>query len=265
MIYLENLGRRTIQLGFSFRRLFRFQDSPPPPSPISRFAEFGKGASGWIHDLSNPLTVISLSMEQLKNDVRIRNTKAKKHIETALKASRKMRLFLSTAKKQLGEKEMKIKFNIIDEIGSSIKLLRSMLKKSNVKIKFRSERAVFIYGDEIKFFRIISNIISNAVDSYASFLPHQNKMIIIRATSDREIVTISIRDFGCGIQKHLHKKIFEPFYSTKQKHEGAAGLGLSIVKNIVENDFKGKIKLWSAPGRGSIFKIIIPNKPRVLE
>ncbi len=256
MIYPEKLGRRNIQLGSWLRRLFGFTDTPPPH--ISRFAEFGRGASGVIHDLSNPLTVINLSIEQLRNDVRIKRTKARKHIETALRASRKMKLFLSTAKKQLGEQVIKTQFDTRAEIEGVIKLLRPMSKKSNIKIKFRSHRAVFILGDQIKFFRIISNIVSNAIDSYALFPPHQNKVIIIRTKNDKKTAIISIRDFGCGIAKHLHKVIFEPFYTTKRQHEGAAGLGLSIVKNIVENDFKGKIKLDSMPGRGSTFKIIIP-------
>ncbi|MEK7607625.1 MAG: HAMP domain-containing sensor histidine kinase [Patescibacteria group bacterium] len=254
MIYLEKLGRRTREFRSSLRRLFGVKDTPPY---ISRFAEFGRGASGVIHDLSNPLTVISLSMEQLKNDVRIRGRDAQKHIETALRASRKMKLFLSTAKQQLAEKEIRTRFDVIEEIQSVIKLLRPISKKSDIKIKYRSHKAVFIFGDEIKFFRIVSNIVSNAIDSYVLFPGQQNKLIIIRVKNDKKNLIISIRDFGCGIPKHLHKAIFEPFYTTKQKHEGTAGLGLSIVKNIVENDFKCKIKIDSTTGRGSTFKIIM--------
>ena len=106
---------------------------------------------------------------------------------------------------------------------------------------------------------MVANLVSNAVDSYVSFPSNQNKLVIIRIKSDRKTVRLSVRDFGCGIPKHLHKTIFEPFYTTKQKHEGVAGLGLSIVKNIIENDFSGKIKVESVPGRGTVFTIIIPK------
>lgn len=261
MLYSTNITRRNPDFRSWFRRLFRLGE-PPPHS--SHFAEFGAAASGILHDLSNPLTVLRMSIEHLKNDVRLRNTRARKHIEAAFRAERKMALFLSSAKKQLGRRIEK-PFDAAREIRNSVKLLHAFCRKSNVKIKFRSKRAVFICGDSLKFFRVVSNIIANAVDSYATFPAHQNKIIIVRIKQDREEIIISIRDFGCGIPKHLHKKIFEPFYSTKQKHEGAAGLGLSIVKNLIENDFDGKIKLDSAPGRGSVFKIIMPNRSKALE
>ncbi|MDO8579579.1 MAG: HAMP domain-containing sensor histidine kinase [bacterium] len=255
MIYPENTTRRN-QFGSFLRRLFGSADTPPPH--FSKFAEFGKGASGIIHDLSNPLTVLSLSIEQLRN-AGIENRKARKYIETAERASRKMKLFLSDVKRQLSDKETKKRFDASFEIKGAIKLLRSIARESKVKIKFRPNQAVFLCGDQVKFWRVVSNIISNAVDSYADFPPNQNKLVIVRIKKDRKTVRLSVRDFGCGIPKHLHKAIFEPFYTTKQKHEGVAGLGLSIVKNIIENDFAGKIKVESIPGRGSTFTFVIPK------
>jgi signal transduction histidine kinase len=239
-----------------FRRLFQTKvvsPSPVPP-PISSI----------IHDLSNPLTVLNLSLEELKSNHHIRDARDKRHIDTAFRASKKMSLFLSTIKRQLSEKKIRTCFDARIEIQGAIKILRNISKKMNVKIKYRSPRAVFICGDEVKFFRVVSNIISNAIESYISFPIEKNKIVVVKVMNEKKTLVISIRDFGCGIPKHLHKSIFEPFYTTKQRHEGAGGLGLSIVKNIVENDFKGKIKLESTPGKGSIFKIIIPNYLPVL-
>ncbi len=256
MTHIENIGRRNFQFGSILRRLFGLADTPPPE--LSRFAEFGKGASGIIHDLSNPLTVLSLSIEQLRNSG-IEDKQAKKHIETASRASRKMKLFLSTARRELSDKKTKDQFDACCEAESAIKLLRPLARKSNVKIKFRPPRAVFLCGDQVKFWRVVSNLVSNAVDSYTSFPADRNKVVIIKIRSDKKATRLSVRDFGCGIAKHLHRAIFEPFYSTKQKREGAAGLGLSIVKNIVENDFGGRATVESVPGRGSTFTLTIPK------
>jgi two-component system, NtrC family, sensor kinase len=261
MIYAKFRRQRTIDPKAMFRRLFGLDDRPDESLHLNRFAEFGRGASGIIHDLSNPLTVINLSIEQLYSNRQIRSSEAKKHLETALRASRKMKSFLITAKKQLGHTEVQTKFNASEEIRGVAKILRHVAKKYEVKIKFRSQRAVFISGDEIKFFRVISNIVSNSIDAYARTHTDRNKVIIIRLKSDKNSISVSVKDFACGIPKHFQKTVFEPFYTTKQKHEGAAGLGLSIVKNIVEHDFGGKIKLESTPGRGSMFKIIFPQKP----
>ena len=73
-------------------------------------------------------------------------------------------------------------------------------------------------------------------------------------------VLISIKDTGIGMPLNIQRKIFEPFYTTKDIGKGT-GLGLSISYSIIE-DHGGVITVKSEPGKGTEFEIIIPLKQK---
>jgi len=78
-----------------------------------------------------------------------------------------------------------------------------------------------------------------------------------------DFVRISVQDTGCGIPKELLSKIFEPFFSTKEKGKGT-GLGLSVVYGIVKNH-NGWINAYSEPQQGTAFKIYLPVSVSLLQ
>jgi len=69
-------------------------------------------------------------------------------------------------------------------------------------------------------------------------------------------VTLEVRDTGCGIGEADRKRIFDPFFSTKEPGRGT-GLGLFISSEIVR-DHRGRIELDSVEGRGSTFRVVLP-------
>ncbi|MFY9397546.1 MAG: PAS domain S-box protein [Desulfomonilia bacterium] len=69
-------------------------------------------------------------------------------------------------------------------------------------------------------------------------------------------VRIVVRDTGEGMDKKTLERIFEPFFTTKKKGEGS-GLGLSVVHGIVR-EHGGAVTVWSRPGRGSVFSVLLP-------
>ncbi len=91
---------------------------------------------------------------------------------------------------------------------------------------------------------LLGNLLSNAIK-----FSHTGGHILLNATSDKEMTTVSVRDFGLGLTQEQKERIFEPFYKAdKSRHElESSGLGLSICKRIVENH-GGKI--WAeSPGQ----------------
>ncbi len=70
-------------------------------------------------------------------------------------------------------------------------------------------------------------------------------------------VCIHVNDNGPGIPEALQQRIFDPFFTTKNAEEGT-GLGLSVTKNIIDR-YQGAVTLWSEPGKGSRFSVLLPQ------
>jgi signal transduction histidine kinase len=80
-----------------------------------------------------------------------------------------------------------------------------------------------------------------------------------------EYLLLAVADNGCGIPPELQEKVFDPFFSTKSADRGrGSGLGLSIVQTIV-SDHVGRVVLESEVGKGTVFKVYLPVKPRWMD
>ncbi|GEM_PF-2557211 len=112
------------------------------------------------------------------------------------------------------------------------------------------EDVMNLKGDPAQFLEIFQNLFINARDVLGS-----GGRVEIKAENAEEFIKISISDNGPGIPEEILPHIFEPFFTTK---EGGTGLGLFIVKNIVEN-YGGKIEVYSEKGRGTTFVLYLPG------
>ena len=106
--------------------------------------------------------------------------------------------------------------------------------------------------------QVFLNIINNSIQSIqakANGSPYQGK-IWISTKKYKKYILINIKDNGVGMNEKTRKRIFEPFYTTKDVGDGT-GLGLSISYGIIEQH-KGKIEVRSQEGKGAEFLIILP-------
>lgn len=233
--------------------------SPQQSLELHRFAEFGKLSSGIFHDLLNPLTTVLLTVEHIQNQGELKNPESILHIKQAVRASKRIKDFIHTAQKQLDVTGVQKIFSLEHEVRDAIDLLSYKSHKMGVEIITKLNQTTLIYGNSVKFFQICVNLISNAIDSYSDHSNNAPKHIIVLVDTDESDIRLSIQDFGKGIAPHLHQKIFEPFYTTKPKHQGL-GIGLSATRNAIEQDFAGRMELESSLGRGSTFTVCIPLK-----
>lgn len=140
----------------------------------------------------------------------------------------------------------------IDEVCN---ILTPALNKKHITIEKHVEQITFV-ADYIKIQQILFNLIGNAIK-----FSHQNGKIVIFTQSTDKDILIKIQDFGIGIDKKFHKKIFNKFYQVENpmsKTETSTGLGLTIAKEFIKLH-NGKIKLESESHKGSTFTIIIPK------
>lgn len=196
-------------------------------SELHRLAEIGKLSHGFIHDLANHITVMSLSLEAMKKHIRGRD------IQCHFSPEKKIRELVELFKHKAGQRNISLSVSV----GTEAKNMR-------------------VCGSRLRFNQLFSNLISNAIDA-------SGKSIKIEIKKKNDCAVISVADDGSGINPKIREKIFEPFFTTKPKNKGM-GLGLSTSKEIVEQDFSGTISVKSAIGKGSTFIVTLcpPNPNR---
>lgn len=113
------------------------------------------------------------------------------------------------------------------------------------------ERAGAIEADEELLYRVVSNLVLNAVDA----MPEGGTIMMATYAKNDEVV-IEVRDNGVGMTPEESARLFTPYYTTKQH---GTGLGLAIAQSVV-SDHHGTITVASEPGKGSAFEIRLPRK-----
>lgn len=239
-------------------------------SQLYHFAEFGRLASGLFHDLVNPLTVVSFNLEELNERAKEKRSQALMDIasilQQAIDGTRRMQIFVESVRKQIQQQETMTIFSVENEINQVIQLLSFKAKEQGVRLVFSPTCSVSTYGDSVKMYKVISNLVSNAIDAYDGIGDtHESGLkrdIVITLLEKDGMVTVRAQDWGKGVSKEIASKIFEPFFTTKSIDKGT-GLGLSICKNIIENDFSGHIYVKSKPKQGTIFTFEFPLRKNV--
>ncbi len=152
--------------------------------------------------------------------------------------------------------------NIDDLAEEVIQILQPSLKKENIRVEMhKNGQAPIITGDAGKLQQVILNLIVNAIHACSD----SGRGSIIIRTGTRPCLKgrygmcafLEVEDTGSGMEANVKNKIFEPYFSTKDKTREGTGLGLFVVYNIVRSH-GGKIKVWSRPGKGSRFSLYFP-------
>ncbi len=219
---------------------------------LAKAAEFGRLAQGLFHDLMTPLTSIILHTEKLED-----SQEMQKGLEKAQEASRRMAVYAQDIRKSLSnEGDMKL-CDLGKELDSVLHLLSYRARMENVDIKVTGQPGCVWTGNLIKMRQVFSNLISNAIDSFAKLENIAHKKVTISLKKDASSYTLIIKDNGSGIPPQNLERIFDPFFTTKSRDKGT-GIGLTTVKSIVETDLRGNIKVESSLGKGSTFTVVFP-------
>ena len=154
-----------------------------------------------------------------------------------------------------------IKFDFCDTdlndlVENNVKMNSLIANQKNIKIAFEPwDGTLIVHIDKDYFQLVLNNLLSNAIK-----FSHLNTTIVVRTWLASNSVNISIHDQGMGILPDDLNRIFEPYNKGKNKptgKESSTGLGLSIVKGIIERH-NGNITVESTPEAGSKFTISLP-------
>ena len=227
----------------------------------ARFIEFGKISSGLFHDIINHINFLFLNIEKATEAGEKELSETREYLKQANENKAALAEYIEDAKKQFQNQKIESLFSVKKEISSVAKILGYKLKTEKVDMRLMGDSDIITYGNSVRFNHVITNIVLNAVDAYETSNRKEKEIIIILEKRDGKAI-FSIKDQAGGIPEEIRDKIFDPFFTTKGPQKGA-GIGLTTVKNTVEEDFGGTIEMETVSGRGTKFIIEFPirNEP----
>ena len=229
----------------------------------------GTLAGGIAHDFNNILTAI-LGYSDLAAYLLPAESPVREHIKAVSRAGIRAKDLVKQILAFSRQAEQARKpIEISPVVKEVLKLLRASLPTT---IEIRQEIGAglgAVLADPTQIHQILLNLCANAADAMepaggqltVELCAHQGALP--GALDDQEFtdswVRLSVRDTGKGIPLGSIERIFDPFYTTKEKGKGT-GLGLSVVHGIVQSH-DGKITVESTPGLGSTFHVFFPVVP----
>ncbi|MGV8905967.1 MAG: ATP-binding protein [Acetobacterium sp.] len=151
----------------------------------------------------------------------------------------------------------KTNLNLVLLLSDVVEQMQIKASQSDVDINYRSDALPEVLGDYDRLQQVFINIIHNAI-KYSN----SGDIIDVISTLENDHIVVSIRDYGPGISEIEQKRIFNAFYRVEEDRsrgsgEGGSGLGLYIVKQILEKH-EGKIEIVSQVGEGTNIIVTIP-------
>jgi len=228
---------------------------------LYRFIEFGKLAGGLFHDFMTPLNLVSLNLENINEESKFGEKKQVKNIEKylqdAMYGTQRLETFIGIARKQLQDTNHLQHFSLSEETEHVVKLFHYNSTIAKVDIQYTWKGKLDHYGNPLKYNQIITNLLSNALDAYKEDKKVKKKKIItIKLYEKNGEIFLIVSDNGIGMKQKDIKNIFEPLFTTKETDH--MGLGLYLIKEIIQKDFKGSILVKSKPLEGTTFFISFP-------
>jgi signal transduction histidine kinase len=217
-----------------------------------RTMAIGQMARVIVHDLRSPMTSIRGLAELL-----LRRSgpddPARKHLSTIVAEADRLSgltddLLQFTREGTSGSRSI---VRLSDVVQQTLAPLRERLERCRVEVTQSLDDEAHLSVDRDRLVRAIHNLLSNSLDA----MPDGGTLFVGCARSGARCI-LSVRDSGCGMERSVRERIFDPFY-THDKRNGT-GLGLAIVRAVVE-EHQGSIRVESAPGKGTTVFVDLPG------
>lgn len=204
------------------------------------------------HELKTPLATMLVNLDVLDMEEKASAAQMERVLSIVRTNTERMIRLVDNLFQLTTEKSSEMCEEVpVDEMFAEIlEELSAQLNAKHLSVSLSSLSGIKLTGNRTMLYRAMSNLVENAAK-----YNRENGSIFISASQQQEDVIIKIADTGIGIPKEECERIFEPFYRVDQSRSrsiGGAGLGLALVKDIVEKH-RGTIQVHSRAGQGSEF------------
>ena len=223
---------------------------------MQRLTALGELVSTTTHEFNNVLmTILNYAKMGMRHRDDATRDKALDKIYTAAERANKItNSVLGMARNRSNQFETTDMVKLIEQ---TMVLLERELNKYRISVELQIEEVPQIQAIGNQLQQVLLNLLINARQA----MPDGGQLIV-RLYADDKFVNLAVRDFGTGIPQDKLKKIFQPYFSTKdgpdESGKGGTGLGLASCKNIIEAH-GGKIRVESMVGKGTCFTLKLPT------
>jgi two-component system phosphate regulon sensor histidine kinase PhoR len=216
--------------------------------------------SNLSHELRTPVSVIRANSETLLDGALENKKEAKIFAKAILHNSERLSVMVADlidlSRIEYGDLKLNIKkIDLISFMDDFVTSMKSVTKKKEIEIIFKSSHYDFVKADPQALERIMNNLVDNAF-KYSE----KGSVIEISTITEDQHVKVMVSDSGVGVSDEDKDHIFDRFYRTasaRASDNKGSGLGLAIVKNLT-NSLNGEVGVESKHDSGSIFWFTIP-------
>src|SRR5215467_47140 len=225
----------------------------------NRVALMGEMTASFAHELNQPLTAIANNasaarrfLERGNIDVELLRELLQSMVADSQRAGEVIRGIRSLVRKETSEQTL---LDLNSVITDTVRLVSSdILNRESVVTTDLDPRLPQVHAALVQIQQVLLNLIMNALDAVEQLSPSERRVIISTRSDKGDVAEVSVRDFGIGLPKDRPDKVFDHFFTTKQK---GMGMGLPIVRSIVEAH-GGTITAENAPDRGARMVVRLP-------
>lgn len=225
----------------------------------SRLAAMGEMIANIAHQWRQPLSRLNLMISNIEdaydfND--LNENYFKEQIEKSQVIIQDMSTVIDDFRYFFDPKDQKKFFEPQAQIKSALEMLNDRIQINEVEIQVFENNKLDLFGYSSQFSQVILNIINNSIDALK--LVEKNRLIKIFIEYKGTNIELKIVDNGGGVSEENIPKLFDPYFTTKDKDAGT-GIGLYMTRLIIERNFNGKIEVSNIEN-GLMTSINIPIK-----
>lgn len=223
---------------------------------IEKLSVVGELAAGIAHEIRNPLTSLKGFTKIVKENVNDQDLML--YLDIMLdemdRINEIVNEFMFIAKPNEHVHFQRTDLNNL--LSNCILFMEPQALMKSIKIESSYDSDIILHCDQNQMKQVLINFLQNAIEATTD--SGHNIEVVLKEVYEQTIL-ITIKDKGCGIPEERYNRLFEPFYSTKEK---GTGLGLITCKRIIDLH-QGNIEIESKPGEGTTISIFLPKSMNI--